>query len=63
MFAFLPPLLPAQAAHSNPFLAGRALWAAAKLSPLMSQQQVDGFLPAAVAGEPAVMGMIVWWNM
>jgi hypothetical protein len=39
-----------QGSHSNHFLAGRALWAAAKLCKLMSSEQVDVFLSAAAAG-------------
>jgi hypothetical protein len=39
-----------QGSHSNHFLAGRALWAAAKLARLMSPDQVDVYLSAACAG-------------
>lgn len=40
----------AQGGHTNPFLAGRALWCAAKLQPLMSSGQLDVFLQASCAG-------------
>lgn len=35
---------------SNPFLAGRALWAASKLSAMMTSDQINIFLQAAIAG-------------
>jgi len=39
-----------QRAHKSPFLAGRALWAASKLSSLLEPAQADVLLQAACAG-------------
>jgi hypothetical protein len=47
------PVLPCSvqgSCYSNNFLAGRAMWVAAKLSELMTPQQVDMYLQAACAG-------------